>query len=538
MADSLSGRQLGNYRLERLIGRGGMAEVYYGWDEALQRPVAAKLLDSRFRANQTYARRFVQEARAIATWRHENIVQVYYAGVEDELYYFAMEYIEGQDLSRLMAGYAESGRKVPHDEVLKIGRAVAAALDYAHQRQVVHRDVKPSNIMIAANGRIVLTDFGLALDAHTGSIGDTFGSPHYIAPEQARNSSQAIPQSDLYALGVILYELLTGAVPFDDPSATSLALQHLLTPPPPPRSLNPDLNEATEAVLLRALSKQPPARYATGAALMDALTGALAGAAPAQPEAPGVLRRAKAPLLWLSLGGCLLSLFFLILMGTLWLVWPGAESEVIAGAPPTLSVTAVAGDDAPIPTPLSERATEAAAATAPAATPLTDVTAVAADLSPPPADPPSPPTAVSAPTNLPAATIAYPNGRRVLLLYDEHSFYIWNASADRIRISAIGFEALDQNGLPAGYWFDGTHWSQFYSLVAVNGCNRIEALRAPAYLRPSRCREYNATVTPPPDSEMIFWMRRPGVSQFRVLWEGREIARCELDVELCEVFLP
>jgi len=165
--------------------------------------------------------------------------------------------------------------------VLRIGKAVAEALDYAHRKGVVHRDVKPSNILVGRDGRVVLTDFGLALDVEQGSLGEVFGSSRYIAPEQARRSSGAVPQSDLYSLGVVLYEMLTGSAPFDDPSPTAVALQHVTLAPPPPRSINPKLNAETEAVLLKALSKSPKDRYKTGGELIAALERALLAGKPA-----------------------------------------------------------------------------------------------------------------------------------------------------------------------------------------------------------------------------------------------------------------
>jgi len=215
--DPLIGRQLANFQVERALGRGGMAQVYYGHDVKLQRPVAIKVIDARYRGNPTYAQRFVREAQAIAKWRHEHIIQIHYADDQDGLYYFVMEYIDGQDLGQLIAQYAGPGELVPQPEVLRIGRAIASALDYAHQRGVIHRDVKPSNVLIAQDSRVVLADFGLAMDAEQGSMGEVFGSAHYVAPEQARHSADAVPQSDLYSLGIILYEMLTGKVPFNDP---------------------------------------------------------------------------------------------------------------------------------------------------------------------------------------------------------------------------------------------------------------------------------------------------------------------------------
>lgn len=275
MFESLIGHQLANFKVERLLGQGGMAEVYFGRDVSLQRPVAIKVINNNFRQNPAYAERFISEARAVATWRHENIVQVYYADQEDNLYYFVMEYIDGMDLSSLLSHYADAGELMPHEDVIKIARAVASALDYAHERGVVHRDVKPANTMISTDDRVVLMDFGLALDVQQGSIGEVFGTPHYVSPEQARRSADAVPQSDVYSLGVMLYEMLTGIVPFDDPSPTAVALQHLSMPPPSPRSLNRNLSQQVEDVLLKALSKKPDERYPTATAFIDALDTAL-----------------------------------------------------------------------------------------------------------------------------------------------------------------------------------------------------------------------------------------------------------------------
>jgi len=284
--DPLIGRQLANFRLERVLGRGGMAQVYYGLDVKLQRPVAVKVIDARFRDNPAYARRFVREAQAVATWRHENIAQIYYADEEGSLYYFAMEYIDGLDFGQLLTRYASEDELMPQADVLRIGCALASALDYAHAKSVVHRDVKPSNVIIAREGRVVLTDFGLALDVQQGSVGEVFGSAHYIAPEQARRSSDAIPQSDLYSLGILLYEMLTGVVPFDDPSPTAVALQHLTQAPPAPRVLNPALNTEIEATLLKAISKSPKDRYQTGGDLITALEQAFNASPPMAQPAP------------------------------------------------------------------------------------------------------------------------------------------------------------------------------------------------------------------------------------------------------------
>lgn len=273
--DSLIGRKLANYRIERLLGRGGMASVYYGIDLQLQRPAAIKVIDYRHVNDPAYSERFVREARAMASWRHPNIPQVYQAGVEEGYSFYAMEYIHGLDLEKVLQRLTQKGELLLFEDVSMIGRAVAAAIDYAHQRGAVHRDVKPSNVLISEDDRIVLTDFGLLLETDKATRGEVFGSPHYIAPEQARNSSQAVPQSDLYALGVMLYEMLVGKLPFDDPSPAALAVKHMTEEPPAPCQINPELSPEVEAVLLKSLRKLPEERYQTGAELMDALEAAL-----------------------------------------------------------------------------------------------------------------------------------------------------------------------------------------------------------------------------------------------------------------------
>ena len=275
--DPLIGRNLANYRIERLLGRGGMASVYFAVDIQLQRPAAVKVIAENYRSQPGYTGRFLREARAMASWRHPNLPQVYGAGSEGELTFFAMEYVQGLDLERLMREYARRGELAPYSDVLRVGRAVAEALDYAHLRGAIHRDVKPSNVLVSLDGRVLLTDFGLVLQTELGTRGEVFGSPQYIAPEQARSSAAAVPQSDLYSLGVILYQLLTGELPFDDPSPAALALKHVTQAPPPPRQINPALSLEVEAVLLKSLSKLPEERYQTGSALMEALEEVLTG---------------------------------------------------------------------------------------------------------------------------------------------------------------------------------------------------------------------------------------------------------------------
>ena len=170
-----------------------MAEVYYGWDVKLERPVALKIIDDRYRNDPLYVQRFVHEARAMAAWHHPNIIPIYYADDEAGYTYYVMEYIQGMDLEQVLKEYKDRNELIPHADVIRIGRAAADALDYAHRHGVIHRDVKPSNLLISADNQVVLSDFGLALNVQKGSIGSVFGSPHYIAPEQARIHRKLYP---------------------------------------------------------------------------------------------------------------------------------------------------------------------------------------------------------------------------------------------------------------------------------------------------------------------------------------------------------
>jgi serine/threonine protein kinase len=275
--DPLLNKQLGDYTIIDLLGQGGMARVYRGYDAKLDRYSAIKVIDSTLAASQDadeYRERFSREARAIARLRHPNIVNIYQFGEFNGTYYMAMAFLEGRDLRHILQEYAERGERMPAAEVLSIARDIASALDYAHQNDVIHRDVKPSNIMVTTTGA-VLMDFGLALHVPEGTTGNIFGTAHYIAPEQAVSSAQAVPQSDLYSLGIVLYEMLVGHVPFDDPSAMSVALKHISEPPPPPRRFNPDLSTQAEAVLMRALEKEPQDRFPNSITMIRALEGGL-----------------------------------------------------------------------------------------------------------------------------------------------------------------------------------------------------------------------------------------------------------------------
>ncbi|MGQ9908579.1 MAG: protein kinase domain-containing protein [Candidatus Flexifilum sp.] len=284
VTDPFIGHRLGDYKIVDILGRGGMARVYRGYDERLNRYAAVKVIDAALLSGgeEEYRLRFLREARAIAALDHPAIVSVYQFGEFEGLYYMAMKFIEGRDLGQILK--EDGGVSLTSGAILRIVRDVAAALDYAHAAGVIHRDVKPSNIMITRDGHAILTDFGLALSVPEGSIGNTFGSAHYIAPEQALSSAQAVPQSDLYSLGVVIYQMFTGRVPFDDPSAMTVALKHLSDPPPPPRTFNPNIPVEVERVILRTLEKEIDKRYESGAQLVYALELALGLGAPTFSE--------------------------------------------------------------------------------------------------------------------------------------------------------------------------------------------------------------------------------------------------------------
>ncbi|MCK6579886.1 MAG: protein kinase [Anaerolineae bacterium] len=278
MSESLIGKKLGDYVIQEILGRGGMAHVYRGYDPNLQRFAAVKVIDSQMLSKgheEEYRARFRREARAIARLAHPNIVGVYQFGEFDGLYYMAMEFIEGRDLGIILKDLAQKSGRLEPRQIVRIIHDIAGALDYAHAANVIHRDVKPSNIMVTPDGRAVLTDFGLALDVPEGTGGNTFGSAHYIAPEQAISSRNAVSQSDIYSLGVVLYQMVTGRVPFDDTSAMSVALKHLSDPPPPPSSFDPRLPVSVEMVILRALEKEPSKRFKNGEIMARALEEAM-----------------------------------------------------------------------------------------------------------------------------------------------------------------------------------------------------------------------------------------------------------------------
>ena len=266
--------RLGSYELIRQLGEGGMAQVYLARDVRLAREVAVKVLDQRLGARPGFRERFLREARVAASLDHQNIVPLYDFGESDQqLLYLVMPYVSGGSLQDRL-----KEAPFPVGEVATYGSQIADALEYAHQRGVVHRDVKPANMLLHADGRLLLSDFGLAKILNTARPAaprnhPDAGTPEYMAPEQINGRSDE--RSDIYALGVVLYLLLTGRLPFTGSTSAKVMERHLYRLPAEPRRLNPSITPTMQGVVLRALAKHPEDRFQRASELGGALLGAL-----------------------------------------------------------------------------------------------------------------------------------------------------------------------------------------------------------------------------------------------------------------------
>ena len=252
----------GRYELHRRLGRGGMAEVYLARDQLLDRPVAVKVLFPALATDQGFVERFRREAQAAANLQHPNIVSVFDWGEANGTYFIVMEYVEGMTLAELLR---DEGRLHP-DRAAEITADIAAALGFAHRNRVVHRDVKPGNVLITRDGGVKVADFGIARalsdssDMNLTKTGSVMGTATYFSPEQARGAP-VDPRSDIYSLGCVLYEMTTGHPPFAGDSAVAIAYKHVQENPVPPRRFDPALPETLEAITLKCLAKNPANRY-------------------------------------------------------------------------------------------------------------------------------------------------------------------------------------------------------------------------------------------------------------------------------------
>lgn len=264
----------GRYEILEHIAGGGMAAVYQGRDNVLNRIVAVKVMDPQLGQDDEFVKRFILEAQATGRLSHPNIVNVYDAGEEDGMYYMVMEFVEGITLKEYII---EKGFLTP-EEAAEITAQICDGLAHAHQQGIIHRDIKPHNILCTSDGRYKLTDFGIArlVDAatHLTKTGTVMGSVHYFSPEQASGHNISYP-SDLYSLGIVLFEMLTGSVPFDAKEHILVAMMHLHDEVPDPRLVQEDLPESFTQVLNQVLAKKPEDRYQTADELKEALLQAL-----------------------------------------------------------------------------------------------------------------------------------------------------------------------------------------------------------------------------------------------------------------------
>ena len=291
--DELIGRTIGPYTLVEPLGQGGMATVYKGYQQSLNRYVAIKVLRGELARDEKFVARFRREALAVARLSHPSILHVYDAGAADGVYYIVMDYAPGGTLKDLM-------RRGPlsTERAISVATQIAEALDYAHRQGVIHRDVKPSNILLTIDGRPQLTDFGIAKALYEHEqltrTGTSIGTPEYMAPEQIEGQS-VDGRADIYALGIVLYEMLSGRTPFHAETPMAMVYKQLNDPPPPLRSVGVSVPGWLESVLNQALAKNPAARFQRASDMARALNQEVSVTAPPRP-APPPERRSPSPI--------------------------------------------------------------------------------------------------------------------------------------------------------------------------------------------------------------------------------------------------
>jgi len=247
------------YKIIKSIGEGGMANVYLAWDTILEREVAVKVLRGDLSDDEKFVRRFEREANSASSLRHPNIVEMYDVGEDDGKYFIVMEFVNGRTLKSLIKKRGALNLTEAIDIMLQITSGIACA----HQSMIIHRDIKPQNVLILEDGRVKITDFGIALALNSNELTQTnsvMGSVHYLPPEQASGNNATV-KSDIYSLGILMYELITGKVPFKGENAVEIAIKHMKNPIPSVRDYNPDIPQSVENIILKAAAKNPKNRY-------------------------------------------------------------------------------------------------------------------------------------------------------------------------------------------------------------------------------------------------------------------------------------
>jgi serine/threonine-protein kinase len=423
-------QKVGRYEIVRELGQGGMATIYLGHDPVVDRPVAIKLLHSHFTRDAQFRARFLREARIVASLEHPDIVTVYDFSGENSLPYIVMRYMPGGTLEDRI-----QGKPMPIAQIIPIVQHVAAAMDYAHGRGIVHRDLKPSNILFDARGYASLSDFGLAKLEERAITKITFsgamvGTLDYMSPEQALGDREVDPRSDIYALGVILYEMLNGHTPYQADTPAKVLYKHM-TPNPPPEPTRSGLPEGFSAIIARALARNPDDRYQSAGEMAEAVSAQWTG--PLRPSplrnppanssptslsmapqgAISIIRssiiRRRRMLMWLA--GIAASLFILAGLGGL--AFAGGVLPFGATDTPTVTLTATATETltpTPTHTPTSSPTATETASPTPTDTdtpvPTETPSAVPTRFIPPPT---SPPVIVVVTATSPAATVAPTN---------------------------------------------------------------------------------------------------------------------------------
>jgi serine/threonine protein kinase len=446
--EDLSGKQLGPYRIVEPLGEGGMAAVYKAYQATMDRYVAVKVLPRFLASDPEFVGRFKQEAKVLARLQHPHILPVYDFGEHEGYTYLVMQCIEAGTLADLL-----QGRPLPGEQIQRIVAQVGDALDYAHSQGIVHRDVKPSNVLIDERGNCQLTDFGIAKIVEGATYltrtGGTVGTPAYMSPEQIRGE-KLDGRSDIYSLGIVLYEMATGRQPFRAETPPAVFVKHLHDPLPPPRKLNQDLPEVFERVILKALSKDREHRFRTASEMVAALVPVTpVGLTTMRAKAP---RRRRPVLMW-----ALISLVVVALIAVAGFTLAGGLGRF--GSTPTAAVTAVPLTHTPVPsdtpaptaspsvTPSMERPTPTPSATlTPSTTPRPDTPT---PIHSPSAETPSPELTVS-----PRATSTSTYGGGVLLppgLDGESPTEAISLAAHLISVAAttLSLIALGAGGLAA-----------------------------------------------------------------------------------------